>query len=160
MFFDRVQFQLTWAGEKKKKKCRSLIHHLRPVHLLVSVSRPREQLILAVSLFFPESAWWHIDCAFALKNLHWLAVCQRIRYKLSLLCYKSFNSLLPSYLSDLSPCTVCRTLHSAGIMTRLSVPRYRLEHYGKHVFSICTFSLELCLLISAKLTPQTLSKIT
>ena len=37
----------------------------------------------------------------ALKNLHWLPISQRIYYKLSLLCYKSFNSLLPSYLSDL-----------------------------------------------------------
>ena len=45
----------------------------------------------------------------ALKNLHWLPISQRIHYKLSLLCYKSFNSLLPSYLSDLlRPYTVSR----------------------------------------------------
>ena len=72
----------------------------------------------------------------ALKTLHWLPISQRIHYKLSLLGYKSFNSLLPSYLSDfLSPYTVCRTLRSTSDITRLSVPRYRLEHYGKRAFS-------------------------
>ena len=71
-----------------------------------------------------------------LKNLHWLPIYQRIQYKLSLLCYKSFKSLLPSYLSDLlSPYTVSRTLRSTSDITRLSVPRHRLEHYGKRAFS-------------------------
>ena len=72
----------------------------------------------------------------ALKNLHWLPISQRIHYKLSLLCYKSFNSLLPSYLSDLlSPYTVSRILRSTSDTTRLFVPRCRLEHYGKRAFS-------------------------
>ena len=45
----------------------------------------------------------------ALKNLYWLPISQQIHYKLSLLCYKCFNSLLPSYLSDLlRPYTVSR----------------------------------------------------
>ena len=71
-----------------------------------------------------------------LKNLHWLPISQRIHYKLSLLCYKSFNSLLPSYLSDLlRPYTVSRILRSTSDTTRLFVPRYRLEHYGKRAFS-------------------------
>ena len=72
----------------------------------------------------------------ALKNLHWLPISQRIHYKLSLLCYKSFNSLLPSYLSDLlSLYTVSRILRSTSDITRLSLPRYRFEHYGKRAFS-------------------------
>ena len=72
----------------------------------------------------------------ALKNLHWLPISQRIHYKLSLLYYKSFNSLLPSYVSDLlSPYTVSRILLSTSDTTRLFVPRYRLEHYGKRAFS-------------------------
>ena len=72
----------------------------------------------------------------ALKNLHWLPISQRIHYKLSLLCYTSFNSLLPSDLSDLlSPYTVSRILLSTSDTTRLFVPRYRLEHYGKRAFS-------------------------
>ena len=72
----------------------------------------------------------------ALKNLHWLPISQRIHYKLSLLCYKSFSSLFPSYLSDpLSPYTVSRILRSTSDITRLSVPRYRFEQYGKRAFS-------------------------
>ena len=72
----------------------------------------------------------------ALKSLHWLPISQRIHYKLSLLCYKSFNSLLPSNLFDLlSPCTVFRILRSTSDITRLSVPRYQLEYYGKRAFS-------------------------
>ena len=72
----------------------------------------------------------------ALKYLHWLPISQRIHYKLSLLCYKSFNSLLPSFLPDLlSPYTVSRILRSTSDTTRLFVPRYRLEHYGNCAFS-------------------------
>ena len=72
----------------------------------------------------------------ALKNLHWLPISQRVHYKLSLLCYKIFNSLLPSYLSDLlSLCTLSRTLRSTSDITRLSVLQYRLQHYGKRAFS-------------------------
>ena len=59
----------------------------------------------------------------ALKNLHWLPISRRIHYKLSLLCYKSFSSLLSSYLFDLlSLYTVSHTLCSITDMTRLSVP--------------------------------------
>ena len=72
----------------------------------------------------------------ALKTLHWLPISQRIHYKLSLLGYKSFNSLLPSYLSDfLSPYTISHTLRSTSDITRLSVPQYRLKHFGKCDFS-------------------------
>ena len=80
----------------------------------------------------------------ALKNLHWLPISQQIHYKLSLLCYKSFNSLLPSSLSDLpSPYIVSCTLHSTSDIIRLSVPRYWLEHYSKHAISRSAPCLEL-----------------
>ena len=65
----------------------------------------------------------------ALKNLHWLPLSKRIHYKLSLLCYKSFNSPLPSYLSDLlRPYTVSRILRPTSDTTRLFVPGYWLEY--------------------------------
>ena len=98
----------------------------------------------------------------ALKNLHWLPISQRIHYKLSLLCYKSFSSLLPSYFSDfLSPYTVSCILRSASDITKLSVPRHRLELYGKRAFpDLHLLSGTHCLLFSVKPTPQTLSKLT
>ena len=59
----------------------------------------------------------------ASKNLHWLPISLRIHYKLSLLFYKSFSSLLSSYLFDLlSLYTVSHTLCSITDMTRLSIP--------------------------------------
>ncbi len=36
-----------------------------------------------------------------LMDLHWLPVEQRIKYKILLLTYKSFNGMAPKYLSDL-----------------------------------------------------------
>ena len=51
----------------------------------------------------------------AVKNLHWLPISPRIRYKLSLLCHKSFNTLLLSDLSDLlSPYTVSPAIIHSG----------------------------------------------
>ena len=94
----------------------------------------------------------------ALKNLHWLPISQRIHYKLWLLCCKSFNFLLPSYFSDfLSPYTVSCILRSASDITKLSVPRYRLELYGKRAFpDLHLLSGTHCLLFSVKPALQTL----
>ena len=110
--------------------------------LLFCLERWQSTLFLFSFLFFlqPTTASFcssHFTCSMASSS-----ICQPIPYKLSLLCYKSFSSLLPSYLSDLlSPYSVSRTLCSTSNITRLSVPRYRLQHYGKRAFSRSALSV-------------------
>ena len=70
-----------------------------------------------------------------LRSLHWLPVRARTEYKISTLCYRSRDSSVPAYLSDLlSVYQPSRSLRSAdaGLMT---VPRIKLNKYGKCAFS-------------------------
>ena len=68
-----------------------------------------------------------------LKQLHWLPIRQRIKYKLFLLCFKAQHSLAPSYLQDCvipySPCRPLRTKHL------LLVPPTKLRTYGDRSFN-------------------------
>ena len=78
----------------------------------------------------------------ALKDIQWLPVFQWIHYKLSVLWYKCYSTLISPYFYDpLIQYTVSHTLHSASDITRLSVPCNSLEQYGKHAFSRSAHSL-------------------
>ena len=71
----------------------------------------------------------------SLKDLHWLPVQQRIKFKISLLTYKCLHGKAPEYLSDLlqaySPPRVLRSSNQK----LLSVPRFNLNTYGGRAFS-------------------------
>ena len=119
--------------------CNSLLAGLptESINKLQNVQKCAARLVLGLRKFE------HITPA--LKNLHWLPISQRIRYRLSLLCYKSFNTLLPSYLSDrLSPNTVSRksTVCKQYYQTVYTTPSARALREACF-FQICTFSLEL-----------------
>ena len=76
----------------------------------------------------------------ALKNLHWLPISQHIYYKLSLLCYRSFNFLLPSYFSDLlSPYSVLYKWYNQTLCSMIAARALLQACF----FQICTFCLEL-----------------
>ena len=68
-----------------------------------------------------------------LKELHWLAIRQRIQYKLLLLCFKAHHGLAASYLQyciiPYSPCRPLRTKHL------LVVPPTKLKTYGDRSFN-------------------------
>ena len=73
-----------------------------------------------------------------LKDLHWLPVAYRIRFKILLLTYKSIHGLAPSYLAELIEVhNPCRSLRSSR-QTTLKVPRTRLKSYGDRSFSYCS----------------------
>ena len=69
-----------------------------------------------------------------LRELHWLPVPQRIRFKLALLTFKAINGLSPTYLSELlTEYSPSRTLRSASNHL-LVVPPYKLKRYGGRAF--------------------------
>ena len=70
-----------------------------------------------------------------LKQLHWLPVTQRIKYKILLLTFKALNDQSPLYITDMiSVYTPPRCLRSSN--TRLlKLPNYNLKTYGYRSFS-------------------------
>jgi len=70
-----------------------------------------------------------------LKQLHWLPVSDRIKYKMNTLTYKCLQGTAPSYLSDcISLYTPSRTLRSADDCLKLRIPRARLTTAGQRSF--------------------------
>jgi len=69
-----------------------------------------------------------------LKELHWLPVEQRIKYKVLTLTYKAINKSSPDYIRELitirSP---SRSLRSSTEL-RLSTPRFRTKSFGHRSF--------------------------
>ena len=75
------------------------------------------------------------DAALLLYQLHWLPVCQRIRYKAASIVYKCVEESAPSYLQDLlSLQQHKRTLRSSSDPLLLKIPRTRLKA-GEKSFS-------------------------
>ena len=70
-----------------------------------------------------------------LKELHWLPIKQRIKYKIILLVFKSLNKLAPPYLSDKLLIKPENGLRSSN-QNLLIVPRKNLKSYGDRSF--CT----------------------
>ena len=70
-----------------------------------------------------------------LKELHWLPVKQRIQYKILLLTYKALHGKAPAYLTQLlSNYSPSRPLRSQEKLL-LTVPRCRLEGFGRRCFA-------------------------
>ena len=76
-----------------------------------------------------------------LRDLHWLPVNERIRFKILLMTFKCLNQLAPSYLSDLlihhRP---SRTLNSSD-KELLVQPHCHLKTYGEGAFSFIALKL-------------------
>ena len=71
-----------------------------------------------------------------LKNLHWLPVQQRIKFKVVLFVFKCFNGLAPPYLSELiavkeNLCT-CTLRSDGGLLERKTSNKF-----GDRAFSVC-----------------------
>ena len=71
------------------------------------------------------------------RDLHWLPVSHRIRFKVALLTYKALHGLAPEYLRELlTPYTPARSLRSES-RNLLQVPPFKLKSYGGRSFA-CT----------------------
>ena len=85
-----------------------------------------------------------------LRDLHWLPVHERIRFKILLMTFKCLNQLAPSYLSDLLiHYRASRTLRSSD-KELLIKPRCRLKTYGERAFSFIAPKLWNTLSLSIK----------
>ena len=71
-----------------------------------------------------------------LRNLHWLPVEARIKYKIACLCFGAVHSSGPKYLSDLvNVYTPARSLRSSSDCYTLKVPRVKSKSFGERSFS-------------------------
>ena len=71
-----------------------------------------------------------------LRNLHWLPVRQRIKFKICMFMYKCLHNLAPVYLTELC---VSRQTHWAGLRSGnrnlLEVPKVKTKYYGERAFA-------------------------
>ena len=70
-----------------------------------------------------------------LKELHWLPVHLRIKYKILLLTYKALNNIAPAYISDLIHLKVSPRVLRSNEQMLLHVPRSKQKTYGDRAFS-------------------------
>ena len=76
-----------------------------------------------------------------LRNLHWLPVEQRIKFKTALFVYKALNGMSPSYLKELIvPYTPARRLRSCN-KGLLKIPKSRTSSFGDRMFSAAALRL-------------------
>ena len=69
-----------------------------------------------------------------LRNLHWLPVEHRIKFKTALLVYKALNGMSPSYIKELVvPYTPARRLRSCD-KGLLKIPKSRTSSFGDRMF--------------------------
>jgi hypothetical protein len=109
--------------------CNSLFPRLMQYQLdrLQKIQNHAARLVLRVSK--RESA------SPLLNSLHWLPVRQRIRYKLSSLCYASLNGSAPRYIADLiRPYSTTRELRSSS-QGKLHLPDFKLKTAGERSFA-------------------------
>ena len=67
-----------------------------------------------------------------LKQLHWLPVYSRIKYKILLLTFKALHGLAPSYITEiLQPYRSSRSLRSAS-KRLLTIPSAKLKNMAVH----------------------------
>ena len=77
-----------------------------------------------------------------LIHLHWLPVCQRIKYKVLLYTFKALNNMAPRYLQDLlleRSCSI-RSLRSNDQLL-LYKPRFSTATFGNRCFKFVAPSL-------------------
>ena len=89
----------------------------------------------AARILLKRSKFCHITPV--LKELHWLPIESRIKFKIMLLTFKSLNDLAPQYLKSLLPLqTHSRQLRSSDT-SKLIIPRTNLVTMGDRAFSVC-----------------------
>ena len=89
-----------------------------------------------------------------LMHLHWLPICQRIKFKIILLTYKALHNCAPLYIKDLiNPYVPARCLRSSS-HNLLQQPRFNLQTYGGRAFSVASPALWNALPLNAKNSPS------
>jgi len=93
----------------------------------------RLQMLIHIAARILVRCDYNTSITSVLKNLHWLPVVERIKYKILLLTFKSQNGLAPCYLAELlHPRVSERSMRS---IAQLHQPRTRTK-YGDRSFSV------------------------
>ena len=72
-----------------------------------------------------------------LRELHWLPVSHRIKFKILVLLHKSYFGNGPAYLKNmLHKYTPARCLRSSEEALRFTVPKTKLKTFGDRAFSV------------------------
>ena len=71
-----------------------------------------------------------------LRELHWLTVSDRIRFKILLLTYKAIHGQSPMYIQHLITLSANKSLRSASQFALQPGPRVKTSFYGDHAFSV------------------------
>lgn len=116
--------------------CNSLLHNLKPINTTLDKLQFLQNS--AARLVTRTGLYEHITPI--LRELHWLPICQRTKFKILLITYKCLNGQAPIYLSELL------VKWSPRRQTRQAITQneLRLEHsiydgcdfYGSRAFSV------------------------
>ena len=110
--------------------CNSLLVSC-PKYLLSNLRKVQKY---AARLIFRTTRSAHVTPM--LHSLHWLPIEQRIKYKLSLLCFKIISHQAPIYLSELLHLfTSFQQLHSSTDTRVFRIPSFQTKSCGQHSFS-------------------------
>ena len=71
-----------------------------------------------------------------LKKLHWLPISERIKYKVTCMCFSVIGGSGPAYLSELLQVyTPSRTLRSSSDTRIMTIQQYKIKTHGFRTFS-------------------------
>src|SRR5688572_32777961 len=96
--------------------CHSVLYGLPECTLLPLTRKLHQAARLCLGLSYRD----HITPA--LRSLHWLPVCERIRFKLALLMYRARTDHLPSYLTSMV--TLCSSVKGRSSLRSASAGKY------------------------------------
>ena len=78
------------------------------------------------------------------KNLHWLPISERIKYKIACMCFNAISGSGPAYLSELLHVyTPSRTLRSSSNTRMLEIQQCKRKIHGFHTFSVLLWTRHL-----------------
>ena len=71
-----------------------------------------------------------------LEKLHWLPISERIKYKVTCMCFNAVSGSGPAYLSELLHVyALSHTLHSSSDSRMLEIQQYKCKTHGFRTFS-------------------------
>ena len=71
-----------------------------------------------------------------LEKLHWLPISERVKYKVTCMCFNAINGSGPAYLSELlHVCSPSRTLRSSSDTRRLEIQPHKRKTHNFNTFS-------------------------